>query len=68
VGDGAVSLWVRAVCRRAVDFTAEELAAGIGRRLDLLIAMYCPDDEEPTAAVLARLQVAQAGPDAWAID
>jgi hypothetical protein len=33
------------------------MVAGIGEPLDLLTALYCPDDEEPAETVLARLSV-----------
>ena len=60
-------IWIRAVCRQPVDFTGPEMAAGIGQRLNLLILLFCPDDEEPAADVMARLRVVPLEAGVWAI-
>jgi hypothetical protein len=62
-----MSIWIRAVCRSAVAFAADELKTGIGERLTLLTALYCPDEEEPASEVLKRLQVETVGPNIWAL-
>lgn len=50
-----------------MDFTGHQLTAGIGERLDLLTALYCPDEEEPAQIVLARLLVEPLDQEAWAL-
>ena len=62
-----MSIWIRSVHRRPASFTAAEMVAGIGERLDLLTALYCPDDEEPAETVLARLSVDPLGPEIWVL-
>jgi hypothetical protein len=62
-----MSIWIRAVCRSAVAFAADELKTGIGERLRLLTALYCPDDEEPAGEVLKFLQVDTVGPGIWGL-
>jgi len=62
-----MSIWIRALCRQPVIFTNEEIAAGIGERLDLLTALYCPDDEESSKEVLARLRIELLEQDVWAL-
>ena len=67
-----MAFWVRAFCRKTVGATRpEELTAGIGQRLSLLTALYCPDKEESPKTVLARLTVAplrgESGFQAWVL-
>jgi hypothetical protein len=62
-----MSIWIRAVCRRRAAFSADELREGVAERLDLLTALYCPRDEEPAEAVVARLRVDPLGPDTWTL-
>jgi hypothetical protein len=53
-----MSIWIRAICRRSVEFTTpEELLTGITKRLMLLTYLYGEDDYEETTS---RLRVENA--------
>jgi hypothetical protein len=60
-----MSFWIHAFCNESVaSVTPEELAAGIGERLELLTSLFCPEDEEDPAKVLARLKIENVSGDA----
>jgi hypothetical protein len=53
-----MSIWIRTFCPRTVGaLDAEVLRAGISERLKLLTYLFCPEDEEEPADVLARLRI-----------
>ena len=62
-----MSIWIRAICKRSVPLAGEDLRAGIAQRLRLLIALYCPDDEEPADQVLPRLGIEPLKANVWAL-
>jgi hypothetical protein len=53
-----MSFWIHAYCNASVAaVTAKELTDGIAERLSLLTYLFCPDEEEEPADVLARLKI-----------
>ncbi len=53
-----MSLWLEVFCQQRLGkIEPEAMLEGIGKRLELLTYLYCPDDEEEPEVVLKRIKI-----------